>query len=40
MTIRLSENFRALVYAPFYAADATRAYAAARVDVDFRDRWH
>ena len=34
MTIRLSENFRALFYAPFYAADATRAYSAAGVDVE------
>jgi len=34
MTIRLSENFRALFYAPFYAAQATGAYAAAGVDVE------
>jgi len=33
MTIRLSENFRALFYAPFYAAHATGAYAAEGVDV-------
>jgi NitT/TauT family transport system substrate-binding protein len=34
MPIRLSENFRALFYAPFYAAQATGAYAAAGVDVE------
>jgi NitT/TauT family transport system substrate-binding protein len=33
MTITLSENFRALFYAPFYAAHATGAYRAAGVDV-------
>ncbi len=33
MTIRLSENFRALFYAPFYAAHATGAYEAEGVDV-------
>ena len=34
--ITLSENFRALFYAPFYAAQATGAYARAGVEVDFR----
>jgi NitT/TauT family transport system substrate-binding protein len=34
--ITLSENFRALFYAPFYAAQATGAYAAEGVEVDFR----
>jgi len=34
MTIRLSENFRALFYAPFYAAHATGAFKEAGVDVD------
>lgn len=33
MTIRLSENFRALFYAPFYATQATGAFAAAGVEV-------
>src|ERR1700744_199294 len=33
MTIRLSENFRALFYAPFYAAHAIGAYQAEDVDV-------
>ena len=33
MTIRLSENFRALFYAPFYAAHAIGAYRDAGVDV-------
>jgi len=33
MTIRLSENFRALFYAPFYAAEATGAFEAAGVEV-------
>ena len=33
MSIVLSENFRALFYAPFYAAQATGAFAAAGVDV-------
>jgi NitT/TauT family transport system substrate-binding protein len=33
MAIRLSENFRALFYAPFYAAHATDAYHAEGVDV-------
>ena len=33
MAIRLSENFRALFYAPFYAAHATGAFADAGVDV-------
>jgi NitT/TauT family transport system substrate-binding protein len=33
MAIRLSENFRALFYAPFYAAHATGAYQAEGVDV-------
>ena len=32
--IRLSENFRALFYAPFYAAHAIGAYRAEGVDVD------
>jgi len=34
MTIRLSENFRALFYAPFYAAHATGAYDAEGVAVE------
>src|SRR5215469_1795138 len=34
MTIRLSENFRALFYAPFYAAHAIGAYEAEGVDVE------
>jgi NitT/TauT family transport system substrate-binding protein len=34
--ITLSENFRALFYAPFYAAQATGAYAQQGVEVDFR----
>jgi NitT/TauT family transport system substrate-binding protein len=34
MTIRLSENFRALFYAPFYAAHAIGAYEAEAVDVE------
>lgn len=33
MPIRLSENFRALFYAPFYAAHATGAFAEAGVEV-------
>ncbi|HEY2416850.1 MAG TPA: ABC transporter substrate-binding protein, partial [Steroidobacteraceae bacterium] len=33
MTIRLSENFRALFYAPFYAAHAIGAYQDEGVDV-------
>lgn len=33
MAIRLSENFRALFYAPFYAAHATGAFGEAGVDV-------
>ncbi len=33
MAIRLSENFRALFYTPFYAAHATGAYEAEGVDV-------
>jgi NitT/TauT family transport system substrate-binding protein len=33
MTIRLSENFRALFYAPFYAAHAIGAYQAEGVEV-------
>jgi NitT/TauT family transport system substrate-binding protein len=32
--IRLSENFRALFYAPFYAAHATGAFGQAGVEVD------
>jgi NitT/TauT family transport system substrate-binding protein len=35
--IRLSENFRALFYAPFYAAHATGAYAAEGVEVELRN---
>jgi NitT/TauT family transport system substrate-binding protein len=35
--ITLSENFRALFYAPFYAAHAIGAYQAERVDVHLRD---
>jgi NitT/TauT family transport system substrate-binding protein len=34
--ITLSENFRALFYTPFYAAQATGAYAKEGVDVAFR----
>jgi NitT/TauT family transport system substrate-binding protein len=34
MTIRLSENFRALFYAPFYAAHAIGAYETEGVDVE------
>jgi NitT/TauT family transport system substrate-binding protein len=34
--ITLSENFRALFYTPFYAAQATGAYAQQGVEVDFR----
>lgn len=34
MTIRLSENFRALFYAPFYAAHAIGAYQAEGVGVE------
>ena len=34
MTIRLSENFRALFYAPFYAAHAIGAYEAEGVDAE------
>src|SRR6185312_8488390 len=37
VTITLSENFRALFYAPFYAAHAIGAYAAEKVDVTLRD---
>jgi NitT/TauT family transport system substrate-binding protein len=36
MTIRLSENFRALFYAPFYAAEATGAFREAGVEVALR----
>ena len=36
MAIVLTENFRALFYAPFYAAHAIGAYAAAGVDVALR----
>ncbi len=35
--IILSENFRALFYAPFYAAHATGAYEAEKVAVELRD---
>jgi NitT/TauT family transport system substrate-binding protein len=38
--ITLSENFRALFYAPFYAAHATGAYAAENVEVRLRDSPH
>jgi NitT/TauT family transport system substrate-binding protein len=34
MPIRLAENFRAMFYAPFYAAHAIGAYAAEGVDVE------
>ena len=34
MTIRLSENFRALFYAPFYSAVATGAFKEEGVDVE------
>src|SRR5215467_6959641 len=36
MPITLSENFRALFYAPFYAAQATGAFRAAGVDVELK----
>ncbi len=36
MTIRLSENFRALFYAPFYATEATGAFREAGVEVELR----
>ena len=36
MAIVLSENFRALFYAPFYAAHATGAFARAGVEVELR----
>ncbi len=36
MAIVLSENFRALFYAPFYAACATGAFARAGVEVELR----
>jgi NitT/TauT family transport system substrate-binding protein len=36
MSIVLSENFRALFYAPFYAAHATGAFAEAGVEVTLR----
>jgi len=36
MTIILSENFRALFYAPFYAAHATGAFQRAGVEVELR----
>jgi NitT/TauT family transport system substrate-binding protein len=36
MAIVLSENFRALFYAPFYAAEATGAFADAGVEVTLR----
>lgn len=36
MAIVLSENFRALFYAPFYAAHATGAFKRAGVEVDLR----
>ncbi len=35
--IVLSENFRALFYAPFYAAHAIGAYEAEKVEVELRD---
>jgi NitT/TauT family transport system substrate-binding protein len=34
MVLRLSENFRALFYAPFYAAEATGAFRDAGVEVE------
>lgn len=34
--ITLSENFRAVFYAPFYAAQALGAFAAEGVEIDFR----
>lgn len=36
MPIALSENFRALFYAPFYAAQATGAFADAGVEVELK----
>ena len=36
MTIILSENFRALFYAPFYAAHASGAFKRAGVEVELR----
>ena len=38
--IRLSENFRALFYAPFYAAQATGAFAQAGVEVELAASIH
>ena len=39
MAIQLSENFRALFYAPFYAAHAIGAYHAEGVDVTLRHKF-
>jgi len=36
MTLRLSENFRALFYAPFYAAEATGHFREAGIEVALR----
>ena len=36
MTIVLSENFRALFYAPFYAAHASGAFRRAGIEVELR----
>ena len=35
--ITLSENFRAMFYTPFYAAHATGAYEAERVEIRLRE---
>ena len=35
MRIKLAENFRAIFYAPFYAAKALGYYAREGIDVDF-----
>ena len=35
MAIRLSENFRALFYAPFYAAEATGAAASVMATASY-----
>ena len=38
MRLRLYENFRFLLYAPFYAADAIGAYAAEGLEVLILER--
>ncbi len=37
MHVRLAENFRALFYAPFYAAQTLGFYAQEGIDIEFRD---